>query len=579
MIFSVGQTARPLWAAMCGLALLSVMGCANRDSDGSDADRSNKSHGQTPVDSTASFRDMADESGVRFVAHNGREAGHLAILESLGSGVATFDFDQDGLLDLFLPGGGRFSSLPEPVGLPSALFRNRGDLIFAAVENAAGVGHCPFYSHGVSVGDIDSDGFPDLLVTGYGGLLLYRNQGDGTFVDATVISGLTLRSWSTSAAWGDANGDGTLDLYVANYVGWSFANHPPCIVQGHRDICGPTRFEPLSDLFYMGNGDGTFRDATDEVGLVPGGKGLGVVAADLDLDGDLDYYVANDTTPNFLYRNEGLGRLQEHGLLSGTAFGATGEAEGSMGVDVGDFNGDGLPDLWVANYENQSFALYRNEGNCSFQHVSGVTGITAVGAQSVGFGTTFVDFDLDGDEDLFATNGHVMYHSTNAPLRQRPLLFENREGRRYVNVAETAGDYAASPHVGRGVACGDLDRDGDPDLVVSHINEPVALLRNDSHPRGSWLSVRLIGVESHRDAIGARVTVIASGRTFTQQLQGGSSYLSSSAHELLFGLGAADRIQSVEIIWPAHRGQPPRLQRITGIESTNRRLTLRESPP
>jgi hypothetical protein len=282
---------------------------------------------------------------------------------------------------------------------------------------------------------------------------------------------------------------------------------------------------------------------------VAGGKGLGVVAADLDQDGDLDYYVANDTTPNFLYRNDGHGHFQEIGLVSGTAFGETGEAEGSMGADVGDFNNDGLPDLWVANFENQSFALYRNEGDCQFQHVSAITGITAVGALYVGFGTSFLDFDLDGDEDLFATNGHVMYYSTNAPLRQKPLLFENLAGRRFVNVADLAGEYTSSPHLGRGVACGDLDRDGAPDLVVSHTNEPVALLRNDSQPVGSWLRIRLVGTSSHRDAVGARVTIVAGGRSFTRQLKGGSSYLSSSANELLFGLVRAKSVDSIRVFW------------------------------
>lgn len=539
----------------CCCAIFWTLGCGSERSDQSKPNQGHDSSNQPSIVTAARFQDVADEAGVRFTARNGQESGHLSILESLGTGAALLDFDQDGLLDIFLPGGGEFSSKPEPVGLPSALFRNRGDLQFSTATEAAGVGPCLFYSHGASVGDFDSDGFPDLLITGYRGLLLYRNQGDGSFTDATLESGLTLHSWSTSAAWGDANGDGILDLYVANYVDWSFANHPKCIVQGQRDVCAPKEFAPLSDVFYFGNGDGTFRDATADAGLVAGGKGLGIVAADLDQDGDLDYYVANDTTPNFLYRNDGHGHFQEIGLVSGTAFGEAGEAEGSMGADVGDFNNDGLPDLWVANFENQSFALYRNEGDCQFQHVSAITGITSVGALYVGFGTTFLDFDLDGDEDLFATNGHVMYHSTNAPLRQKPLLFENLAGRRFVNVSDLAGEYTSSPHLGRGVACGDVDRDGDPDLVVSHSNEPVALLRNDSQPVGTWLRIRLIGTSSHRDAVGARVTIVAGGRSFTRQLKGGSSYLSSPANELLFGLGAAKSIESMQIVWPGGKTQ------------------------
>lgn len=410
-------------AAFFAVAL--TLGCSGQplSDESSTGSTSNKSTGNLASKSTARFRDIAVEAGVNFVPRNGHEAGHLSILESLGTGVALFDYDRDDWPDIFFPGGGEFSTEPSPVGLPSAMFRNMGEMKFTAVGDAAGVARCPFYSHGACVGDFDADGFPDLLITGYQGLLLYQNQGDGTFVDKTTKAGLTLRSWSTSATWGDANGDGVLDLYIANYVDWSFDKHPACTVQGKRDICSPKEFQPLSDVFYLGNGEGTFRDATTEVGLVPGGKGLGVVAADLDNDSDLDYYVANDTTPNFLYRNDGQGHFQEVGLISGTAFGELGDAEGSMGADVGDFNGDGLPDLWVANFENQSFALYRNEGDCHFLHVSGITGITAVGSLQVGFGTCFVDFDLDGDLDLFATNGHVMYHSTNA---QRMPLPSNR---------------------------------------------------------------------------------------------------------------------------------------------------------
>lgn len=499
----------------------------------------------------ARFPDVAAQATVRFTARNGVELGHQSILESLGTGVGLLDYDRDGWLDVFLPGGGTYSSKPEPIGLTMALFRNRGDGQFGDVSAQSATANCPFYSHGVNVGDIDSDGFSDLLISGYHGLLLYRNQGDGTFRDDSADAGLSSTKWSTSTAWGDANGDGVLDLYVANYVDWSFQKHPICQVQGHRDICPPKEFDAQSDVFYLGNGDGTFRDATAEVGLVPGGKGLGVVAADLDVDGDLDYYVANDTTPNFLYRNDGHGRFQEVALLSGTAFGESGEAEGSMGVDVGDYNNDGLPDLWVANFENQSFALYRNEGECHFQHVSSITGITSVGGIFVGFGTKFLDFDTDGDEDLFATNGHVMNHPSNVPLLQRPLLFENLDGKRFVNVADGAGEYMRSEHLGRGVASGDLDQDGAADLVVSHTNQPVAILNNESLDPGSWLRVRLVGTRSHRDAVGARITVSAGGQKYTRQVKGGSSFLSSSAPEVLFGLAKTTTIDLIEIVWPS----------------------------
>lgn len=558
-----------LRTCLLSLLLLLVTGCGSRAPRPSPNAAAQLSDSGVAATTRPQFRDIAQSAGVQFVPRNGRESGHFSILETLGTGVGLLDFDQDGLIDIFLPGGGQFSKQPAPVGLPSALFRHLGNLQFEPVASMALVETCPFYSHGASVGDFDSDGFPDVLITGYQGLLLYRNQGDGTFVDITPQSGLKTNSWTSSAAWGDADGDGILDLYLVSYVDWSFQKNPSCSAQGQRDVCPPKDFEPLSDALYLGNGDGSFRDASTECGLVEGGKGLGVVAFDLDLDGDLDYYIANDTTPNFLYQNDGHGHFREIGLLSGTAFGENGEAEGSMGVDSGDFNNDGLPDLWVANFENQSFALYRNEGQSRFQHVSGIMGITAVGAQYVGFGTVFFDFNRDGFEDLFCATGHVSYCPANAPVLQKPLLFENRAGKRMVNVAAEAGDYTNSAHMGRGVAAADLDQDGDPDLVVSHTNEPVALLRNDSIADGGWLRVRLIGTRCHRDAVGARVTVSGNGRKLTKQIRGGSSYLSSSSHEILFGLGSLDKLEAMTVNWPGNRLQRvqiPSRHEVTVIE-------------
>ncbi len=549
------------------LVFAGIIGCVKLETPECLSTIPPKSH---PVATGTLFHEIAETAGVRFLPRNGCEAGHRSILESLGSGVGLFDYDLDGTLDILLPGGGTFSEIPSPIGLPAALFRNRGRQRFERAEREAGVVHVDFYSHGVCTGDMDSDGFFDVLMTGYRGLLLLKNCGDGTFVDATLESGLSLKSWSTSAAWGDADLDGVLDLYVVNYVDWSFDKHPTCFTSGNRDICAPKEFEPLSDILYFGNGDGTFRDVSSTAGLLPGGKGLGVVSADLDHDGDLDYYVANDSTPNFLYRNDGRGHFDEIGLVSGTAFGETGESEGSMGVDVGDYNGDGLPDICVANYENQSIALYRNEQECRFQHVSNVAGITAVGSVCVGFGILFFDFDNDGDEDLIATNGHVMNHPANASVRQCPLLFENREGRRFVNVAGSAGEYLSTPHLGRGMACGDVDGDGDVDLIISHTNEPVALLDNQSDNSSNWLGVRLIGTRSHRDAIGARVTVATEHRKTTRQIKGGASYLSSSTNELKFGLGHANAVVSVEVTWPGNRCQtvmrPPINRLLTVIE-------------
>jgi hypothetical protein len=391
-----------------------------------------------------------------------------------------------------------------------------------------------------------------VLITGYHGLSLYHNLGDGTFSEVAQQAGLVSDTWSTSAAWGDMDRDGNLDLYLVNYVDWSFDKHPFCGPSPkQRDVCSPTEFNAVPHGFFLGCGDGTFRDASREVGLVEGAKGLGVVAADLDLDGDLDYYVTNDTTPNLLYRNDGQGHLEEIGLMSGSALSDNASADGSMGVDAGDFNLDGLPDLWVANFEDQTFALYRNDGNCVFQHVSGLTGISRTRGVYVGFGTVFFDFDLDGDEDLFVTTGHVMYHPKNSSQRQHPLLLENLAGKQFVNVASQAGPYLQSPHVGRGVALGDVDDDGRPDLAVSHTNEPISLLQNQTETTGHWLRLRLIGTRNHRDAIGARVLVRTGEIRQTRQVKGGGSYCSTSDLRLMFGLAGASRVDVLEVLWPS----------------------------
>lgn len=514
------------------------------------------------LESLARFTDVAASSGVRFTYRDGQEAGHYAIVESLGGGAALFDYDGDGRLDVFLPGGGKYSEKNEILGNPGALFRNGGDRSFTDVTRLAGTGEAPHYTHGAAVGDYDNDGFPDLLVTGYGGLQFFRNHGDGTFVEAAREAKLLDTLWSSSAGWGDLNGDGILDLFVAHYVNWSFDNHPFCSVDnGQREVCPPKKFEGLPDVLYFGVGDGTFRDGSAEARLMPADKppeismldsdkGLGVLIADVDLDGDQDIYVANDTVPKFLYRNRGNGVFDEVGGQSGAALSDTATADGSMGLDLGDFNNDGLPDLWVANYERESLALYRNEGDCLFLHVSRSTGVTAVGSLFVSFGTLFLDFDRDGDEDIFVTNGHVIRFPINSPVKQLPLLFENRGGR-FVNVAPVAGPYLAEAHLGRGLASGDIDNDGDIDLVLSPINEPAAVLLNESPNRNHWLRVRLVGGRSNRDAVGALLTLVTSAGRQTRQVKGGGSYLSQSDLHCFFGIPQEAKFVSLSIRWPS----------------------------
>ncbi|MDA1018360.1 MAG: CRTAC1 family protein [Planctomycetota bacterium] len=553
---------------LCGHILASslaaiLMGCGGNDDRSSKSESSSEKaepresggkHATGSFKSLARFELMNHQSDVSFTYANGEDAGFVSILESLGGGVAIFDFDVDGLDDVFCPGGGSFTEERNIVGRKSALFCGLGDWRFASIAANARIEHSRFYSHGASVSDFDNDGFADVLLTGYGGLQLFHNLGDGTFEEVAAASQLTDTSWSSSAAWGDINGDGRLDVYIAHYVDWSFDNDPHCFESGsrRREVCSPQKFAALPDTLYVSNGDGTFRDASKECGLVADGKSLGVLMADVDLDGDVDIYVASDTTNNLLYRNNGRGKFEEVGVASGAAVDNAAMPNGSMGIDLGDFDLDGRPDLWVANFERESFGLYRNEGDCFFRHVSQSKQVMSVGPNYVGWGTAFLDFDCDGDEDLVVMNGHVVRYPRNAPVKQRPLLFENDRGMRVVNVADQAGPFLSQSHHGRGLACGDLDNDGDVDLVVSRNNEPVAFLSNTAKHEHHWIEVSLIGTVSPRDPIGAVVEIkTEAGKTLTRHRKGGAGYASSSAGRLHFGVGDGRVIKRLTVNWPS----------------------------
>jgi hypothetical protein len=519
------------------------------------------------------FRDVTRGSGIDFTYRNGEEAGRYAILETLGGGVALLDYDGDGRLDVFFTGGGTFDG-DAVRGHPCKLYRNLGGWKFQDVTAAAGLGGMAFYTHGAAVADYDRDGWPDLLVTGYGRLALFHNEPDGhggrRFVEVTKQAGLTDDLWSTSAAWADLDGDGFPDLYVCHYVDWSPAHNPRCLgFDGKsRDICPPANFEALPHRLYRNQGDGTFRDVSREAGLRlehprrEYGKGLGVLAVDVDGDGKPDLYVANDMTDNFLYHNRstpGRIRLEEVGLESGVARDDRGAPNGSMGLAVADYDGCGRPSLWVTNYELEDHALYHNDcagGRPRFHFSTQVAGISAIGQTHVGWGTGFLDVDHHGGEDLFFAAGHPN-HFPRAPgshRAQRPVLLRNLGEGRFRDASAAAGPYFQAEHNGRGVALGDLDNDGRVDLVISHLNEPVVLLRNEAGGGNHWLGVELVG-RGHRDVVGARLTLEAGGRRQTRYATGGGSYASANDPRHVFGLGAADRITRLTVRWLSGREQ------------------------
>ncbi len=504
------------------------------------------------------------ETGPDFSYQNGEEAGHVTMVETLGGGVALFDYNNDGLLDILLTGGGRFGEdrkeATEIFGHPPALFQNNGDLTFTDMTTQAGLDHNDFYSHGAITQDYDNDGFVDLVITGYGGILVFHNNGDGTFEEVAQQLHLPKDLWSVGAAWGDINNDGILELYVAQYIDWSFANHPFCTgqdsnflsqqtVDNRRDICSPRDFAPLPDFLLQFNDEATLVDISRQAGIDQAGKGLGVLMADVDLDGDLDIYVTNDTVANFLWTNQGDGTFAETATLCGVGFDNNGNADGSMGIDMGDFNMDGLPDLFVTNFQNEQFALYKNIGNALFQHVSSASGLLSFQSVYVGWGTTFMDADRDGDEDLFIANGHVKLYPTDATIAQWPIALENIEGR-YAKVNKSVGSYFTSAHKGRGIAQGDLDNDGDLDLVYTHINERCSILINETSNDNQWLSLKLVGRQSNRAAVGALVTLVTDQQKQVRQIKGGSSYASSNDPRLFFGFPQDQKLESVTIRWP-----------------------------
>ena len=505
------------------------------------------------------FVDITDQAGIDF-QHVNAATGQKYLVETMGPGCAFLDYDGDGYLDIYLVNGAPLPGFQSEVPPANALYKNNQDGTFSKVTGEAGA-EGSGYGMGVASGDYNNDGFPDLYVTNYGSSLLYRNNGDGTFSETTEAAGVNNSAWGTSAAFFDYDNDGWLDLYVANYVDFRLENNTYCGVRSkYRSYCHPDEFDGVPDVLYHNNGDSTFSNVSELAGIAdPAGKGLGVVAADFNQDGFQDVYVANDAVPNFLYINRGDGTFEEVGTLAGASYSLDGKAQSGMGTAVGDYNGDGYIDIFVTNLSNEGHTLYRRDGSdFFFNDVTFPSGIGGASLLMTGWGAGFFDYDNDGDEDIFVANGHVMdnIELLNSSLNylQPALLLENQIGK-YVDVSSNSGAALSTLRAGRGLALGDIDNDGDIDVLISSCNQRPVLLRNDGGSRSHWLTIQAVGRASNRDGIGVKVRLTAGRKIQRKEIVAGGSYLSSNDRRLHFGLGTTSVVDHIEIRWPSGKSQ------------------------
>ena len=506
----------------------------------------------------------SEKSGIVWVHENAMSPNRY-LPETMGPGVAFLDYDNDGWMDIFLVQSGPCDFFKPKAPLRNALYKNNRDGTFTDVTEKAGVGGSAF-GMGVAVGDYDNDGWPDLFVTAYGRSTLYHNNGDGTFTDVTAKAGVAAPGWTTSAVWFDYDNDGRLDLFLCSFVEFGLDKNIVCGNNklGQRFYCIPRVFKPTPSLLFHNNGDGTFTEVSKGTDIQKAlGKGLGVVATDLNNDGLTDLFVANDTVQNFLFMNRGKGKWEEIGLASEVGFSANGQPRSGMGVDAADFDGDGWQDLFVANVDQEMFALYKNNKDESFSDVAHLNSVSDATRLLSGWGLKFFDFDNDGQTDLFLANGHPddMIDSYGGQVRYRePLLLFKNEGGRLKNISKDAGPVFAKAFPARGLAIGDFDNDGRIDVVVGNNGAAPVLLKNNAGSGNHWLGLRLEGSTCNRDAMGALLTWSVGGVKRSRLKIGGGSYLSSHDPREVLGLGTATRLDWLEIRWPAPSGKVERLE-------------------
>ncbi len=506
------------------------------------------------------FVDVTEKTGIRFKHTSAPEKKY--IVESMSGGVALFDYDRDGWLDIYITNSLTVETVNNPKSSRSALYHNNGDGTFTDVTEKSGLGY-PGWAMGVTTGDYDADGWEDVYVTCLGPNHLYHNNGDGTFTDVTQKTGVDDARWSTGAAFGDYDNDGNIDLFVANYVDFHLKDLPEfgkgkfCQYRGTPVQCGPRGLPGAGDSLFHNNGDGSFTDVSKRGGVSdPDGRfGMSALWTDLDGDGWMDLYVANDSGPNFLYKNNRDGTFKEIGLLSGCAVREDGSEQGSMGIAIGDYNHDGLLDIFIANFSDEPKTLYRQEKGLFFDDVSFASKIAQVSIPYVGWGADFIDFDNDGWVDLMEVNGHVYPQMDNASASttytQRILLFHNERNGTFAEVAASCGDALMLRRVSRGAAFGDIDNDGDVDVVINNLDGAPVVLRNDGGNSNNWISIKTVGAKKNHDALGALVKVTADNLVQLREVYSGGSYISQNDTRLHFGLGKKNRIDSIEIRWPS----------------------------